>query len=127
MPISHGAPSTGPCGGSSTTVMLIFSPRILRHVKLLFGLAMVIATATAGAADAPLVGVEFFEKNVRPLLVERCYECHSTQSKKVKGKLLLDTREGLLKGGETGPAVVPGDVEKSLLIQAVRYSHEDLQ
>src|SRR5207248_9046016 len=62
-----------------------------------------------------------------PLLVERCYECHSTQAKKVKGKLWVDSKEGLLNGGETGPAVVPGEVEKSLLIQAIRYAHEDLQ
>jgi hypothetical protein len=107
--------------------MLVFSRKFLGAVKILFGLAMVITTSTAGAAETPPAGVEFFEKNVRPLLVERCYECHSAQSKKLKGKLLVDTREGLLKGGETGPAVVPGDVEKSLLIQAVRYSHEDLQ
>jgi hypothetical protein len=72
-------------------------------------------------------GLDFFEKNIRPVLAERCYECHSAQSKKVKGKLLLDTRAGLLKGGETGPAVVPGQPDKSLLITAIRYSHEDLQ
>ena len=91
--------------------MLVFPRKFLRHVKLLFGVTIIIATSTAGAVDAPPAGVEFFEKNVRPLLVERCYECHSAQSKKLKGKLLVDTREGLLKGGETGPAVVPGDVE----------------
>src|SRR5712691_2363577 len=88
-------------------------------------------SATIRAADnpppPPKDGIEFLEKNIRPILAERCYECHSANSKKIKGKLLLDTREGLLKGGETGPAVVPGDIEKSLLIQAIRYSHEDLQ
>jgi hypothetical protein len=71
-------------------------------------------------------GVEYFEKQIRPVLAERCYECHSA-GKKVKGKLLLDSKEGLLKGGASGPAVVPGSVEKSLLINAIRYSHEDLQ
>src|SRR3979490_617497 len=77
--------------------------------------------AHAGADD----GVEFFEKKIRPMLVEHCYKCHSRQSEKVKGGLLLDTREGLLKGGDTGPAIVPGDPEKSLLIKAVTY--KDLQ
>ncbi|MBI3851130.1 MAG: PSD1 domain-containing protein [Verrucomicrobia bacterium] len=72
-------------------------------------------------------GVEFFEKRIRPLLVEHCYKCHSAQSEKVKGGLLLDTREGLLKGGDTGPAIVPGDPEKSLLIKAVRQTDKDLQ
>jgi hypothetical protein len=72
-------------------------------------------------------GIEFFEKNIRPVLVERCYKCHS-EGQKIKGKLRLDTREGVLKGGESGsPAVVPGNPEKSVLIQAIRYSHEDLQ
>src|SRR6267378_676673 len=72
-------------------------------------------------------GVEFFEKKIRPLLVEHCYKCHGAQSEKVKGGLLLDTREGVLKGGDTGAAIVPGDPEKSLLIKAVRYTDPDLQ
>src|SRR5207248_10212253 len=94
-------------------------------------LALLIGWTAARAADnsppPPKDGIEFFEKNIRPILAERCYECHSANSKKIKGKLLLDTKEGMLKGGEAGPAVVPGDIDKSLLIQAIRYSHEDLQ
>lgn len=70
--------------------------------------------------------MEFFEKKVRPLLVERCYECHSPD-KKVKAGLRLDTREGWVKGGDTGPAIVPGEPDKSLLISAVRYKDRDLQ
>ena len=70
---------------------------------------------------------EFFESKVRPLLVNRCHECHSVKAKKMKGKLLLDSREGILKGGASGPAAVSGDIDKSLLIQAVRYAKEDLQ
>src|SRR5688572_19709621 len=69
---------------------------------------------------------EFFEKHVRPILNDRCYECHSAQ-KKTKGGLTLDTREGTLKGGDTGPAVVAGDPDKSLLIEAIRYKNRDLQ
>jgi mono/diheme cytochrome c family protein len=69
----------------------------------------------------------FFENKIRPLLTKNCYKCHSSESLKVKGELLLDTREGVLKGGATGPAIVPGDPEKSLLIKAVRYSDPDLQ
>ena len=70
---------------------------------------------------------EFFEKNIRPVLADNCYKCHSATSEKVKGGLLLDTKEGLLKAGDTGPAIVPGDPEKSLLIKAVRYADKDLQ
>src|SRR5215212_9545710 len=70
-------------------------------------------------------GVEFFEKEIRPVLVERCYECHG--EKKQKGELRLDSREALLKGGESGAAIVPGDVEGSLLVKALRYTDKDLQ
>jgi Protein of unknown function (DUF1553)/Protein of unknown function (DUF1549)/Planctomycete cytochrome C len=81
------------------------------------------------AADAKLTPdqVDFFEKKIRPILVDNCYKCHSHDSEKVKGGLLLDTRDGLLKGGDTGPAIIPGNLDKSLLIQAVRYSNKDLQ
>src|SRR3954471_11044851 len=72
--------------------------------------------------------LDFFETRIRPVLVERCYKCHSATSEKLKGGLLLDTREGMLKGGESGkPAIVPGAAEKSLVIEAIRYKNEDLQ
>ncbi len=69
----------------------------------------------------------FFEGKIRPVLVEHCYACHSARAKKVKGKLLLDSRDGMRKGGESGPAVVPGDPDRSLLIRAVRYTHDELK
>jgi hypothetical protein len=72
-------------------------------------------------------GIEFFEKKIRPVLVDRCYSCHSSEAKKVKGELYVDSREGLLKGGELGPALVAGDPDKSLLIKAIRYTDEDLK
>jgi hypothetical protein len=72
-------------------------------------------------------GVEFFERKVRPLLVKHCYSCHSSEAKKLRGELLLDTREGVLRGGASGPVVVPGDPEKSPLIQAVRHDDESLK
>lgn len=70
---------------------------------------------------------DFFENKIRPALVEHCYSCHSPQAKKIKGGLLLDTREGSRRGGDTGPAVVPGDATKSLLIKAIRYDDPDLE
>ncbi|HEY2785344.1 MAG TPA: PSD1 and planctomycete cytochrome C domain-containing protein [Fimbriiglobus sp.] len=70
--------------------------------------------------------VTFFETYIRPVLVERCYECHSTNAKKVRGKLLLDSKAGLAKGGESGTVIVPGDVEKSRLILALRWTDPDL-
>jgi hypothetical protein len=77
------------------------------------------ATARASAEDSA-AGMAFFEKKIRPVLVEHCYKCHSTQAGKKKGGLLLDSREALRKGGESGPAVVPGDPDKSLIMQALR-------
>jgi Protein of unknown function (DUF1553)/Protein of unknown function (DUF1549)/Planctomycete cytochrome C len=76
-----------------------------------------------GAAD----GIEFFERNVRPLLVKHCYECHSADAPKLRGKLRLDTRDGVLQGGATGPAIVPGDPAKGLLLKAVRYADESIK
>ena len=82
-----------------------------------------------GGAEIPpdAAGLEFFESRIRPVLVEHCYQCHSADAKKVKGGLLLDSKEDLLKGGTSGAAVVPGDPETSSLIQAVRYEDKDLQ
>ncbi|PYK61923.1 MAG: hypothetical protein DME21_07725, partial [Verrucomicrobia bacterium] len=83
--------------------------------------------ATAAPVEPDRAGIEFFEKKIRPLFVEHCYKCHSKDAEKVKGGLLLDTRDEMLKGGDTGPAIIAGDPEKSLLIKAVRYTDEDLQ
>ncbi len=71
-------------------------------------------------------GVEFFEKNVRPILMDRCYKCHSAQEGVSKGGLIMDTRAGLLAGGDTGAAVVPNDISRSLLIKAVHQTDPDL-
>jgi cytochrome c553 len=69
----------------------------------------------------------FFESKIRPVLMTKCNQCHATGAEKIKGGLLVDTSEGLRKGGDTGPAVVPGDLEESLLIAAIRYRDEALQ
>ncbi|MCI0540501.1 MAG: PSD1 and planctomycete cytochrome C domain-containing protein [Verrucomicrobiales bacterium] len=84
-------------------------------------------TLTLKASQADAAGFEFFENKIRPVFVENCYKCHSADSEKIKGGFRLDTRDFLLKGGDTGPAIVPGDPEKSLLIKAVRYTDENLQ
>ena len=97
------------------------TPAFFRVVLLAWAAGGVLAAAPPSAEQT-----EFFEKQVRPVLVERCYECHSAE-KKTKGGLALDTREATLKGGDTGPALVAGDPEKSLLIEAVRYANHDLQ
>ena len=64
----------------------------------------------------------FFETKIRPVLVKHCYECHATDADEVGGKLLLDSRVAVLRGGESGPALVPGDPAASLLLQAMKHS-----
>ena len=81
------------------------------------------AEATPEAQDPQ--GVQFFEKHIRPVLIAKCYSCHSADSKEIKGGLVLDTREGIRRGGETGPAVVPKNIEDSILIEALK--HEGLE
>ncbi|PAW66680.1 MAG: hypothetical protein B9S34_07425 [Opitutia bacterium Tous-C1TDCM] len=101
-----------------------------RRVSAAFGLA---ASALAAAAvppaptlsDAERAQLQFFEKEVRPILANRCYECHG--DKKHKGELRLDHISHILKGGESGPALVRGKPDDSLLVTAIRYDTEDLQ
>ncbi len=69
----------------------------------------------------------YFETHIRPLLAEQCFECHSEKAGKRKGGLWLDRREGWSVGGDSGPAIVPGDPDQSLLIQAVRYHEPKLE
>ncbi len=91
-------------------------------------LAALGAPAALRAADAiPDEQLNFFERKIRPVLVEKCYECHSAQSKKVKGGLKLDTRENTLSGGEHGPAVVPGKVDESLILTAIHWTDKDME
>jgi hypothetical protein len=84
-------------------------------------------TLPAAAQTPSDPGIDFFEKKIRPILVEHCYECHSTAAKKDKGKLLVDSKAGLIKGGESGPAIVPGKPNESWLIKGVRYSDPEFQ
>jgi len=98
---------------------------VVRKNTLLYALACLLACPTVGLAEEALSftaeQIEFFEKQVRPILVKRCYECHGGEVEEPKGNLRLDSRELLLKGGDTEPAIVPGDAKKSLLVDAINY------
>mgnify|MGYP000400887249 CR=1 FL=1 len=107
----------------AATIMSFFCD-ICRGLAAL-GLAW--AVWPSGLAAAEPEGIEFFENHIRPLLVQNCYKCHSQKAGKAKGELQLDTRAGLLKGGEAGPAIVPGNPRDSLLIRAVSHGDTDLQ
>ena len=101
-------------------------PRILSLHTLLACSGLLPALALAEPAP-PTEPLDFFEKKIRPILTESCYKCHSLERGKAKGDLTRDTRGALLKGGKTGPAIVPGAPEKSLLITAIHYTDPDMQ
>jgi hypothetical protein len=93
------------------------------------GVGALLTAGTSRAADAPATPeqIAFFEKSIRPVLVKECYRCHATTAEKIKGGLTLDTRDGIRKGGDTGRAIVPGDVKKSLLLEAIKHVKDDLR
>jgi len=95
---------------------------VIRH----FALATLLAPLAALADPTPQQ-LQFFENRVRPVLANNCYKCHSQQSEKVKGGLMLDTKDSLLRGGQSGAAIVPASPDNSLLIKAIRYHDPDLQ
>ena len=100
---------------------------ITRFQKHLFvAVALLVAfCANATADDKP--DFKFFNEKIGPVLEKNCYKCHSAKAEEVQGNLLLDTREGIRKGGDNGPAIVPEDVEKSFLLRAIKYVEEDYQ
>ncbi|MFA6286308.1 MAG: PSD1 and planctomycete cytochrome C domain-containing protein [Opitutaceae bacterium] len=93
-------------------------------VRLLFLLPFAVS---APAAELSPQDAAFFEKNIRPLLSAKCYQCHSLAEGKSKGGLTLDTRAGILTSGDDGPAIVPGKPDDSRLFQAISYDEEDLK
>ena len=90
-------------------------------LRLPLAIALFASLASSIQAADEKAGIEFFEKHIRPVLVSKCYECHSSSSKEPKGNLLLDTREGIRMGGDSGEAVVPGELTDSVLLEAIRW------
>jgi mono/diheme cytochrome c family protein len=91
-------------------------------LAMLCSLALPVDRAAADELKPDPAQLEFFEKQVRPLLVENCFQCHS--EKKQKGNLRLDSRHGMMSGGDSGPAIIPGQPDDSRLIQAIHYGDE---
>jgi hypothetical protein len=102
-------------------------PRLILTFVLLCSLAYLARTAEAAEKQPDGKGIEFFETKIRPVLVQHCYKCHSTSGKKSEGGLLLDSREAIRKGGDRGRAIVPGDTDKSLLLDAILHTDTDLK
>ena len=99
--------------------------RVLLQAWILIAFnALTIPASLAGSDDTelPAEQIEFFEAKIRPLLIEHCFECHGAGAKLLKGGLRLDSHASLLKGGDSGPAIVSGKPDESLLVQAVRWT-----
>ncbi len=97
--------------------------------QLAFVLCLASSAKAAGAAEPAPEQLEFFEHKVRPLLVDHCYGCHSAEAEakgKLKAGLHLDSLAGMMQGGDSGAALTPGDPAKSLIVEAVNYSNEDM-
>lgn len=92
----------------------------MRRLSIFWFLLIGSVSATAQPPSGR-AGSELFEKKIRPALIQHCYECHAVDSDDVGGDLLLDSRNGLLAGGETGPSIVPGKPRDSLLMRAIEY------
>jgi cytochrome c553 len=103
-------------------------------MKALVSILLLPAAAfAANDADTAHAGISadqlnFFEKNIRPVLIEHCYKCHSSESEKVKGGLTLDTKQATLLGGESGhPGVTPGNLAESSIYEAITWANDDMQ
>ncbi|MAW75913.1 MAG: hypothetical protein CMJ95_00790, partial [Planctomycetes bacterium] len=95
--------------------------------RALLGILILPPLLVAGGGEEPPPGaLDQFEREIRPLLAQRCYSCHSGRSEKIESGLRVDFRDGIRIGGERGPAVVPGDPGKSLLLRAVNGTEPDL-
>jgi hypothetical protein len=105
----------------------------VRSISIFYLLASAIVVSSGAARKAPASEpprkpssdeVDFFETKIRPVLVQSCYSCHSHDAKELQGGLRLDSRAGVLKGGDDGPVVVPGKPEASNLLKAIRYGED---
>ena len=95
--------------------------------KFLFVIFLILGISRLRASDEKL---KFFEEKIRPLFVEKCYKCHSKEAaknNKLKGGFYIDFREGLMRGGEGGPAVIPGQPDKSMLMKTIRHEIPEMQ
>ena len=99
-------------------------PKLIRCWILLASILMQMCQLQAEEKEQD---TRLFESRIRPLLVQRCYKCHSRSAGKAEGELLLDSREGLRKGGARGPAVVPKKPDESLLLTAISHTDPDFR
>ena len=101
--------------------------KMKRFTSIRFSALILAFALPLQGAEPDGAGIEFYEKKVRPILVEHCYSCHSATAAKIKGGLRVDAREALFEGGESGKVLIAGHPEKSKFIEAVTYKNVELQ
>ena len=101
--------------------------RFIVLIVLLTGIASIRTAMCQEMASPTAEQVQFFEAKIRPVLADKCYKCHSADSGKISGGLGLDTREGMLVGGDSGPVLEPGKPDESLIMEAIRYETDGFQ
>jgi len=99
---------------------------MLRRLPTLLAAAALLVVSTAQSAEPDAEAIAFFESKIRPVLVAHCYECHAAEAQPLHAGLTVDTRAGLLAGGDSGPAIVPGKPEESLLLAALKYEDYEM-
>ncbi|MEO1524890.1 MAG: DUF1553 domain-containing protein [Planctomycetota bacterium] len=93
----------------------------MKRAGFIFILSLLSVASVSGQQQPSAAQIKFFESNIRPALIKYCYECHSVEAGDSRGGLLVDTRMGLMQGGDAGPAIVPGDAESSVLWEAITW------
>ncbi len=103
-------------------------PRVARScvLWLIVGKLLVTSGSLVMAAESSEAAA-FFESKIRPVLMQHCYQCHSAKAGKSEGGLRLDSRRGIRAGGDRGPAIVPEDLKKSVLLTAISHTDPDLK
>lgn len=106
---------------------MLVAPRVFLPRLVLFSLLSSYCALAIGDDTQPTPEqLEFAEKQVRPILTKHCFQCHSAEAEKLKAGLHLDNRQAMLRGGDSGPAITPGQPQKSLLLQAVNYEEYEM-
>ena len=103
-----------------------YSQSLMKNPFLYIAFLLVgLGADNAKAVDPTTEGIAFFEKSVRPLFAKHCYKCHSSSKGEDKGGLVLDSQAGWMDGGDSGPAIIPGKITESILIEAIEQKDPD--
>lgn len=108
----------------SSTIRCVTVAALMLSAELPFGATLSDSGRRAALADEQ-AALRLFDERILPALKQHCFECHSAKAEEVRGNFRADTKEGLRKGGDNGPAIMPGDPERSFLLRTMSYKEDD--